>query len=145
VFGLAQWRSALRFADDRPAWNRRRHAHNLGHLFTSPGNRGRLGFVVRRVLDREQDTLIGFIGKLPQQLSLLTVLLDEGQFAVSDGGEGLDMVMSSAAAQAADQKRRRYRQSLEAFPERRDRQYRSGFEFRRPQLLRHPAPIARRC
>jgi hypothetical protein len=29
------------------------------------------------MLDREQDTAIGFIGMLPQQLSLLVVLLDE--------------------------------------------------------------------
>jgi hypothetical protein len=33
-------------------------------------------FVVTGMLDREQDTAIGFIGKLPQQLSLLVVLLD---------------------------------------------------------------------
>jgi hypothetical protein len=42
-------------------------------------------FVVTGVLDREQDASIGFIGELPQQLSLLVVLLDEGQSAVSDG------------------------------------------------------------
>jgi hypothetical protein len=36
-----------------------------------------LGFVETGVLDGEQDTTIGFIGKLPQQLSRLVVLLDE--------------------------------------------------------------------
>jgi hypothetical protein len=55
------------------------------------------------------------------------------------------MVMSSAVAQAVDRKRHKSQQSLEAFLERRDRQYRNGFGFRRPLLLRHPAPIARRC
>ena len=35
-------------------------------LYVARCKRGRLGFVVRGVLDREQDTLIGFVGKLPQ-------------------------------------------------------------------------------
>jgi hypothetical protein len=34
-------------------------------------------FVVTGVLDREQDTAICFIGKLPQELSFLVVLLEE--------------------------------------------------------------------
>jgi hypothetical protein len=58
VCGLAQWRSARLLADDRPARDRRMSPDVTGE--------GRLGFVVVGVLDREQDTLIGFIGKLPQ-------------------------------------------------------------------------------
>ena len=75
--------------------------------------RGRLGFVVTGVLDREQDAAIGFIGKLPQQLSLLVVILDEGQSSVSDGARSgqccvLDIV-TPAEGQAADPDRRSYR------------------------------------
>jgi hypothetical protein len=47
---------------------------------------------VTGVRDGEQHTSLGFIGKLSQELSLLVVLLDEGQSAVSDGaraGHGL--------------------------------------------------------
>jgi hypothetical protein len=42
-------------------------------------------FVVTGVLDREQDASIGFVGELPQELSLLVILLDESQFTVPDG------------------------------------------------------------
>jgi hypothetical protein len=38
-------------------------------------------FVVTGVIDREQDTSIRFVGDQPKQLSLLIVLLDEGQSA----------------------------------------------------------------
>jgi hypothetical protein len=42
-------------------------------------------FVVTGVLDREQDASIRFVGEQPKEVSLLVVLLDEGQSAVSDG------------------------------------------------------------
>jgi hypothetical protein len=69
VFRRAQWRSARSFADDRSARNRRRDPRdlNLCHLFISPSlGGGRLGFVVTGILDREQDSLIGFVSKQPQ-------------------------------------------------------------------------------
>ena len=42
-------------------------------------------FVVAGVVDREQHPAIRFIGEQSQKLSLLVVLLREGQSAVSDG------------------------------------------------------------
>jgi hypothetical protein len=38
----------------------------VSYLYVARRNRGRLGFVVRQVPDREQATLISFVGKLPQ-------------------------------------------------------------------------------
>ena len=68
-------------------------------LYVARFERGWLGFVMRGVLDREQYSALGFIGELPQQLSLLTVLLDEGQSAVSDGARaGHGYVISRSAS-----------------------------------------------
>jgi hypothetical protein len=70
------------------------------------------------MFDREQDATIDFVGKQPHQLSLLVILLDKSQSAVSEA-RGLLMGMP-AAARAAYPDRRGCRQHPAPFPEHRD-------------------------
>jgi len=70
---------------------RRSCARSWSFLAVARFNRN-FDFVVTGSLDREQDASIGFVSDQPKQLSLLVILLDEGQSAISNGAGGCSWV-----------------------------------------------------